>query len=139
MVSSLTQQGGNQLADKVTVKLDMILYAEDDQTYQMTIPHILARLGLSVKVVGNGQLAVDEFKNDSSYASVLLDNQMPIMTGIEAARRILEKKTVDIVLFTSDEKNTVSEMVDELGIRYLKKPGSVNGFRILYASLLTKE
>lgn len=139
MVSSLTQQGGNQLADKVTVKFDMILYAEDDKTYQMTIPHILARLGLSVNVVGNGQLAVDEFENDSSYASVLLDNQMPIMTGIEAARRILEKKTVDIVLFTSDEKNTVSEIVDELGIRYLKKPGSENGFRILYASLLTTE
>lgn len=137
MVSSLAQLGGNQLADKVTVKFDMILYAEDDQTYQMTTPRILARLGLSVKVVGNGQLAVNEFKNNSRYASVLLDNQMPVMTGLEAARCILEKKTVDIVLFTSDERNTVSEMVDELGIRYLKKPGSESDFRILYASLLT--
>lgn len=127
------------MADKVTVKFDMILYAEDSPTYQFTIPRTLAKLGFTVKVVGNGQLAVDEFNNTSRYASVLLDNQMPVMTGIEAARCILEKKTVDIVLFTSDEWNTVSEMVDELGIRYLKKPGSEKGFRILYASLLTKE
>ncbi|MCB1073959.1 response regulator [Simkania negevensis] len=127
------------MADKVTVNFGNILYAEDDQLYQITTPLILSRIGFTVKVVGNGKLAVEEFSSDSNYSSVLLDNQMPIMTGIEAARRILEKKTVDIVLFTSDEKHTVSEAVDELGIRYLKKPGTEMGFKILYASLLTKK
>ena len=126
------------MADKVTIKFGQILYAEDDITYQVTTPRILARIGFEVKVVGNGQLAVDAFKENSRYASVLLDNQMPILTGLEAARRILEQKTVDIVLFTSDEKKDVCEKIDDLGIRYLQKPGSESGFRILYASLLAR-
>ena len=76
LLSSLAKLGGKSIADKVTIKFGQILYAEDDITYQMTTPRILARIGFEVKVVGNGQLAVDEFKENSRYASVLLDNQM---------------------------------------------------------------
>ena len=108
-----------------------VLYADDDSTYRLTIPALLRRLGCNVTVVENGQLAVEAVDAETNFAFILLDNQMPVMGGLEAAKEILKKKKVKIVLFTSDEFEKVESSVNELGILYLKKPGSVQGFKKL--------
>lgn len=117
------------MADTVSPTSKRVLYADDDGTYRRTIPLILGRLGLKVKVVENGQLAVNAVNENSQYAFILLDNQMPVMGGLEAAKAILKKKTVTVILFTSDEWATVCNEVNTLGILYLQKPGSEQGFR----------
>lgn len=64
-----------------------ILLAEDTPASQVVARLILERLGHEVAVVGDGEAAVASFA-ERPYDAVFLDNQMPRMNGIEAARRI---------------------------------------------------
>jgi CheY-like chemotaxis protein len=64
-----------------------ILVAEDTPTNQLVIRLMLEGLGHRVSLVANGAEAVDAFAGES-FDLVLLDIQMPVMDGFEAARRI---------------------------------------------------
>ncbi|MEM1384363.1 MAG: response regulator, partial [Pseudomonadota bacterium] len=66
-----------------------ILLAEDNRTNQLVLKRMLAPSGASVTVVEDGQAAVEEF-----FASrpdlVLMDCSMPVLSGYDAARRIID-------------------------------------------------
>jgi len=87
-----------------------ILVAEDDPTNQMVIEMMLEDLNIEeIKIVGNGQEAVDEYKlNYDKYDMIFLDIQMPIMGGLDATEEIraFEKEnhiaTTIIVALTGD-------------------------------------
>jgi PAS domain S-box-containing protein len=64
-----------------------LLLAEDDPINQEVGVALLKDAGLLVDVVGNGQLALERVR-DHDYALVLMDMQMPVMGGLEAARAI---------------------------------------------------
>ncbi|WP_279244777.1 hybrid sensor histidine kinase/response regulator [Candidatus Litorirhabdus singularis] len=64
-----------------------VLVAEDSITNQLLIGMMLDNYGLSHMLVADGQQAVDACMN-SSYDLVLMDINMPVMNGIEAARCI---------------------------------------------------
>ncbi|WP_052507567.1 PAS domain S-box protein [Desulfonatronovibrio magnus] len=64
-----------------------ILLAEDDPLNQMFMIHILKKMGHSVTLAKNGKEAVDLFQ-DKEFDCILMDIQMPVMTGDEATRRI---------------------------------------------------
>lgn len=64
-----------------------ILVAEDNEINQKLIRKILERAGYSVDIVKNGRDAV-EFAGKNRYDLILMDIQMPIMDGQEAAMRI---------------------------------------------------
>ncbi len=67
-----------------------ILLAEDNELNQEIASAILEEAGFSVTVVGNGQLAVDALRasKPGDFQAVLMDIQMPVMNGYEAAKRI---------------------------------------------------
>lgn len=66
-----------------------ILLAEDGPDNQLLITHILKKAGASVEVVGDGREAVEQIReSDRSFDLVLMDLQMPIMGGREAARAL---------------------------------------------------
>jgi two-component system, sensor histidine kinase and response regulator len=71
-----------------------ILLAEDNPVNQEVISEMLISMGCQVKVVSNGQQVLDALNHDS-YDMILMDCQMPIMDGHEAAIRIrsLEPQT----------------------------------------------
>lgn len=64
-----------------------LLAAEDSPANRLVIQLMLQRLGHSVHMVENGLEAVAAFSAEP-FDAVLLDIQMPVMDGYEAARRI---------------------------------------------------
>ena len=87
-----------------------ILLAEDNEVNAMIAEEILGEMGAEVEVVGNGQEAVDYFKShpENYYDFILMDVQMPVMNGRDAARTIRhltnrpDAKTIPIFALSAD-------------------------------------
>lgn len=61
----------------------------DDSIVNRTIHHkLLQNLGIENQVVGNGKEAVDAHSSGNYFDLILMDNDMPVMNGIEATRRL---------------------------------------------------
>ena len=64
-----------------------VLLAEDNPVNALVAEAVLRKLGLEVELVENGEQALEAFR-ERRPDLVLLDCQMPVMDGLEAARRI---------------------------------------------------
>ena len=64
-----------------------ILVAEDNEINQKLIERILEKAGYAVDIVDNGHDAVD-CAGKNRYAFILMDIQMPLMDGQQAAQKI---------------------------------------------------
>ncbi|WP_404423110.1 response regulator [Nibricoccus sp. IMCC34717] len=71
-----------------------ILVAEDNTVNQHLIKHILLKMGHQPKIVANGRLCVEAWEG-GGFDAILMDVQMPEMSGLEAtvAIRQREKET----------------------------------------------
>ncbi|KAI7880908.1 hypothetical protein K492DRAFT_236965 [Lichtheimia hyalospora FSU 10163] len=66
-----------------------ILLAEDNIVNQKLAVRILEKFGHQVKIVSNGQLAVEAYQSHA-FDLILMDVQMPVMGGFEATQKIRE-------------------------------------------------
>lgn len=86
------------------------LVAEDNQENQCLIERLLKQAGMEVDVVDNGFKAV-EAATQKEYTLILMDMQMPTMSGHQAALLIRERGiTTPIVAFTA---NVMKHQIDE--------------------------
>ena len=119
--SSISKEG--KLIEQFPLK---ILVAEDNQINRKLVTSLLSRMGFKVDSVINGLEALEMVKR-MDFDIVLMDIQMPEMTGIEATIKIREEVAVDrqplIIALTAnvmaeDKENCIkSGMVD-----YMPKP-----------------
>ena len=67
-----------------------VLMAEDNEINAMITVEILGQKGVTLDVAENGQAAVERFSSQppGTYATILMDVQMPVMDGRAAARAI---------------------------------------------------
>ncbi len=66
-----------------------ILVAEDNPVNQLVVQGFLKKRGYSVRLVTDGQAAVDEYSRDPAAVQlILMDCEMPVMDGFEATRQI---------------------------------------------------
>jgi len=103
-----------------------ILVAEDNATNQQVIAAILARAGHETTMVENGEQALDELETES-FDLVILDMQMPVMGGIEAAKlyRYMDngKPRAPIIILTANATAEARQECHEAGVdTYLTKP-----------------
>jgi PAS domain S-box-containing protein len=118
-----------------------ILVADDQESNRLLINRLLSCYDVTIDVVCDGREAVNYFKksiieNKSYYDLILLDVNMPILNGVDAAReiRLFEKMNnitrTTIISLTADrytDKND-SRLVDM--DEYIPKP--INLKRMLY-------
>ena len=86
-----------------------VLLAEDNQINTEIAIRLLESRGLEVVCAKNGREAVGQFQNSrpGTFSAVLMDIQMPLMNGYEAAAALrflprADAKTVPIIAMTAD-------------------------------------
>ncbi len=109
-----------------------ILVAEDNIINQKLIFNILKNLKIDVDISSNGEEAVKIYKK-GGYDIVLMDIQMPIMSGVEATREIIsyerEKKLkhTPIIALTAETSQEAKNSYLQSGMDgYLEKPIKLN-------------
>jgi two-component system, sensor histidine kinase and response regulator len=105
---------------------ELILLAEDNLVNQRVARGALKAIGYAADVVGNGADAVAAWET-GRYALILMDCQMPVMDGYQAARKIRSREAVGqripIIALTADAMKGAEQMCRESGMdSYLTKP-----------------
>jgi signal transduction histidine kinase/CheY-like chemotaxis protein len=107
-----------------------MLLAEDIEINRLIVCELLSLSGLAIDEVENGRLAVDVF-NDSPegfYDIIMMDIQMPVLNGYEAAKEIraldrADAKTVPIIAMTANAYKEDVEHALAVGMNgHLAKP-----------------
>ena len=127
-------QTGHEDAEPETNTADFsgkrVLLAEDNEMNQMIAQAILTESGLEVVIANNGQEAVTMMEEApaGTYNIILMDIQMPIMDGYEAARLIRAfadpaKASIPIVAVTANAFEEDRKLALEAGMNgHLAKP-----------------
>ena len=102
-----------------------ILLAEDNAINQQVATEILQNVGLIVEIADNGEEAVQAI-NKSNFDLVLMDVQMPVMSGYEATRLIRQDsrfQDLPIVAMTAHAISGAKEECLNNGMNdYVSKP-----------------
>lgn len=112
-----------------------ILLAEDNLVNQVLAETALRQIGYEVRLVQNGLEALKALEEEE-FDCILMDIQMPEMSGIEATQRIRASKTaysrIPIIALTSLALPEDRERIQASGITdYLPKPVSVEELKTL--------
>ena len=101
------------------------LIVDDSQIMRRIIVSVLKKAGVNdIAEVANGQEALDALKADKDIGLVLLDWNMPVMTGIETLKHIrTTNKQLPVVMVTTEsEKERVVEAIKAGANDYMLKP-----------------
>ena len=114
-----------------------LLVAEDNETNIILIQTLLDEFGLKYDVVLDGEEALEAVKNNN-YDLVLMDNQMPKLSGIEATRLIREfNKELCIVALSANAFKEDRKLFFEAGMNdALAKPIDVEELEQIFLKYL---
>lgn len=103
-----------------------ILAADDNAINRQVLQMVMEDLNQIITIVENGQEVLDKLENDS-FDIVLMDIQMPIMTGIEATQAIRNSKAdykdIPIIAITANAIKGAEEEYLTAGMDgYIQKP-----------------
>ena len=101
-----------------------ILIAEDDDPSEMLISMMIKKMGKELLKVKTGTEAIEVFRNNQDIDLILMDIQMPEMSGYDATRKIREfNKEVIIIAQTAYGLSGDRERAIEAGCNdYIAKP-----------------
>jgi len=109
-----------------------MLLAEDHPVNQKVVSLMLGRLGHSVRIVGDGQQALDVLAHED-FDLILLDVMMPVMDGITALQQIRVRQlhagntpTPIMILSAHAMRGDREEMIKAGADAYLPKPIAID-------------
>jgi signal transduction histidine kinase/CheY-like chemotaxis protein len=110
-------------AETYSFNNEKILLCEDNKTNQFIASKVLKNLGLDVDVANDGQEGIDQFKKNT-YQLILMDMQMPVKSGLEAAKEIREiDEDIPIIALTANVTIEDNRLCKEAGMNsFLTKP-----------------
>jgi two-component system sensor histidine kinase/response regulator len=121
-----------------------ILLAEDNAVNQRLTSRLLEKMGHTVTIAGNGQIAL-RLLAEEEFDLVAMDMQMPIMDGLEATERIRagEKKSgkhIAIVAMTANAFEEDRESCRRAGMDgYIAKPVSYKSIEMEIARVMAAQ
>lgn len=126
------------------IKGKTVLIAEDNELNQMIAKAILEEMGLTVDIAENGESAVRKITEADAghYSIVLMDIQMPVIDGYEAAKRIRSlkdegKADIPIVAVTANAFEEDKKLALSVGMNgHLAKPYDIGQIRKTLIELL---
>jgi two-component system, sensor histidine kinase and response regulator len=126
-VAEWTKEASEALPGEAVVS--RVLVVEDNVTTQRYLLELLASFSLHGEVAANGQEALAELERVAStrpYDLVILDWRMPVMDGLETARRMRshpELRRIPVIMLTAYGSEEITQTALAAGIRkVLAKP-----------------
>lgn len=115
-----------------------VMIVDDEPTIQQLLRIILEDMGYEVVAQSmNGETALKAYEGMDPKPDVLIiDHRMPVMTGLDLAKCVLEREPGQKILFlTADE--TIKSRVKEIGVSaFLEKPAEIDVIRQSVRSLI---
>ncbi|WP_422379279.1 ATP-binding protein [Marinicellulosiphila megalodicopiae] len=115
-----------------------VLIVDDNSTCRKVLELQVAELGMRHASANNGQTAIamlrNEYQKNDPFDLILLDHQMPNMTGVDLLQRIRDdhkvNKNIKTIILTGLDININDELVQKVNIcSVLNKPVSSNELR----------
>jgi len=103
-----------------------VLVVDDEPAFVELMTDVLAGLPVTVDVAENGREAVEAVRRDAPDV-VMLDINLPVMSGLEALKHIRElDPTLPVLLVTATDYRSVSAGLSAGVFGYLPKPMDVH-------------
>lgn len=101
-----------------------ILIVDDEQLARERLEQLLREIGLPYEVIGQAPSGEEAIKLCSSHEAdlVLLDIQMPGMSGLEVASHLMAQDPAPAVIFVTAYDEHALEAFDRNAVDYLLKP-----------------
>ncbi len=123
-----------------------LLLVEDNELNREIAEELLSASGFEIDKAENGSIAVEKVKNSEYgyYSLILMDIQMPVMNGYEAAKaiRALDDKqlsSIPIVAMTANAFEEDKQQALESGMNaHVAKPFDINELTELIGEILKK-
>lgn len=114
-----------------------LLIVDDQAGVRRLLYEVFLAEGYKVDLASSGAEAVQKVRKNKSQV-VLLDHRMPLMSGMETARKIREvNQEVPIIMMSAYDETGVFAEAKKLGINYyLNKPFDVAEVRYLVKALV---
>jgi two-component system chemotaxis response regulator CheY len=110
-----------------------VLVVEDSKTIRMILCEYLRKMGMQVVEAGDGREALERLKEISPPDLVLVDWNMPVMSGIDFIRAVREMHVYDplplIMVTTNSEKEYVGTAMEAGANLYIQKPCTFDALR----------
>ena len=123
------------------------LAAEDNELNSEILVELLDMYGSTCDVAENGKLALEAFEKSEPgyYDGILMDIQMPVMNGYDAAKAVRssshpDAKTIPIIAmtanaFSEDISNSLNAGMDA----HIAKPMDMDHFEAVYKEILNRK
>lgn len=129
-----TQEAPGMSPAKSPTQGGRVLIVEDDPVLRSVLVKILQNWGFAILQANDGLAALEAIDaNADDLSVILLDIMLPLLNGLEVARRVRdERPEIPIVVCSAALTDDLMADLHDLGVRdFLSKPFSANDLRAI--------